>query len=762
MNTINYKELYTALSKSNEMPCIMLEQSNDLKYEIRNFIVNLQEVFNQFSLKKIQPKMISICADVIQIPANFSATIKNFRIIIRARRIEVESGSNANIYMDFQNNNEYTSLIIFAKEVDGNINTIPIYDQGPGSPYKIKIEEKGISLSNKDGKFTKEQRSHLISTENFQILCTSVFQIACLFFNSQPYIAADQLKWLKEVASEIDELKSMCAQSSTLFNILTSNSADSTFVPILDKNLYKEELSGFLSAAESFENQYRRYKTRDLDIKDRKEAALLIMKHEQDTALFKERVIQQAKNNLESAKRAFEKSLSQFKEQEKNIDVLKISFETGLKKFEHDQQIKQIISIVTGVIEFTEAITTVIATEGAAAPAEMKKVANAVGTFASLTNIGTVVANLAKKLKECTEKISKLVELVKKVHDIAQSISQLNADLNLSKEMLDKIGNTNWNIPQEDLTGANDWEIFRLQKDLALKDCIEKEIDGAKEYNLALDILAIHGQTLISNQIALIRCNQEYTTLLFEKQVNQANTQRLKEYIYQIDSEEFENISMEQKLYQRYLDIKRTIFVAFENYKRAYKYWALRDSNVNPNPLKHISELKVDAALLQQDCIDALTQFNPSPQPFKKRIFEIKDPKTLQTLKDNGEASWRIPLNDPLFKNESRVRVKVLRIWLEGIENTSKVKIHITNPGHYLDSFGDKKFQFNTEPFKLTFSYKGSQIDIDGTTAEEFAYNYFIPTPFTTWTIKINDKIDLSKVTKIRMELSGSLVDNFS
>ncbi|MED3090444.1 hypothetical protein P4379_30895 [Bacillus toyonensis] len=73
----------------------------------------------------------------------------------------------------------------------------------------------------------------------------------------------------------------------------------------------------------------------------------------------------------------------------------------------------------------------------------------------------------------------------------------------------------------------------------------------------------------------------------------------------------------------------------------------------------------------------------------------------------------------------------------------------------------EKKFQFNSESFNREFSYQGATIITDGIIADEFAYDYFIPNPYTTWTIKVHEGTDLSHVSKIRMELAGSLVTNY-
>ncbi|PGW27136.1 hypothetical protein COD95_02385 [Bacillus thuringiensis] len=78
----------------------------------------------------------------------------------------------------------------------------------------------------------------------------------------------------------------------------------------------------------------------------------------------------------------------------------------------------------------------------------------------------------------------------------------------------------------------------------------------------------------------------------------------------------------------------------------------------------------------------------------------------------------------------------------------------------------EKNFQFNSESFNRGFSYQGfsyqgSTIITDEIIADEFVYDYSIPNPYTTWTIKVQGGPDLSNVTKIRIELAGSLVTNY-
>ncbi|OAB42158.1 hypothetical protein [Paenibacillus glacialis] len=757
-NKMDYKRLYEELLNNQHIPGTFYSSSTKVKYEIRSLFVDLGQVYKEIEEQKLQPIAILIYADVVRIPANFSCILKDMELIIRTRRVEIESEGTAEILLDYQSEKKRAQLTIYGLELAGTLHAVPSYGQGSTPPHSIELTNKGVRLSDKDGKFTIEEVTYVVPTPQFSKLFMSVFQVACLFFESQPGIAIRQLNWLKAFTAQNKDLNSLCVQSTSLLTILTANHGENTFVPLLDKELYRDEIAAFLAAAQSFEEQYHRYLDKNLAIADRKAAATLMLQHEQDTLLFKETLINQAKDNLRSTQNAVESSLHQFEKQQHIVTIAKIDFEYGLKKYHYEQQMKLAFKMVTAILNFAESMGSIIATGGTAAPGEIIDIIN---SLKEVIEAGGELASLAQTLKECMEKLNELVELINKIYALAAEISEASTDMDFPDELFKKIQETEWEMPKEDLTGEATWKVFQLKTAAALEDAIKKEIEGAREYLLSLDILAVYGQTLASNQVTIIRCSQELFRLLMEKHINQADLARLKEYIKNLEGQESENEEMEQKLYQRYLDIKQILFVALANYKHAYKYWALRDSDVNPNILKDVSELKVDVATLQRDCMEALKQFNPPPQPFQNRIVEITDSKTLESLKETREASWEINLKDSFFENEYRVRLKLMRIWLDGVDATSKVQIRITNSGHYYDDYKNKKFQFNTEPFNRGFSYVGSTIITDGTIAEEFAYDYFIPNPFTTWTIKVQAGPDLSNVTKIRMELAGSLVANY-
>lgn len=377
VSSIDYKVLYEELLTNQQIPGTSYLNATRTKYEIRDLFVDLREVFKSIEDSELTPSMISIFADVVQIPNKFSCTLKDMQLVIRARRVEIQSEGAAEILLDYKDGGKLSQLTIYGIELSGVLHATPIYNQSSSPPYSIELTNKGVRLSDKDGIFTAEEITHVVPTSQLPKLFTSVFQVACLFFESRPDIAANQLNWLKMFTTQYDGLTSLCVQSTSLMAILTANRGDNTFVPRLDKELYKDEINAFLGAAQQFEAQYHRYLDKNLAIDDRKNAALLMLKHEQDTLLFKETLINQAKNNLKNSRDAIETSLRQFDKQQNVLTLAKIEFEYGLKKYEYEQQMRLAFKMVSTVLNFAQSMGSIIASGGASAPGEIIGIINA-------------------------------------------------------------------------------------------------------------------------------------------------------------------------------------------------------------------------------------------------------------------------------------------------------------------------------------------------------------------------------------------------
>ena len=159
-------------------------------------------------------------------------------------------------------------------------------------------------------------------------------------------------------------------------------------------------------------------------------------------------------------------------------------------------------------------------------------------------------------------------------------------------------------------------------------------------------------------------------------------------------------------------------------------------------------------------------------------------------MKSKQSAQWRIELTNEQFMQFNRVRCTTVRIWLKGagvyLDGTANITVQMQTSGNYQDRIVSQKtgasqpqdlqtflfssvgmdeafvYDVTAESANADFSFgKGlyGRVVVDGKL--ENAGDYFEPTPFTFWRIKIGASptaVDFSKVTGIVMQFSGSTI----
>lgn len=154
VRSIDYKALYEELLTNQQIPGTSYLNTTRTKYEIRDLFVDLGEVYKSIEDGELAPRMISIFADVVRIPDKFSCTLQDIQLVIRARRVEIQSEGTAEILLDYKNGGKLAQLTIYGIELSGVLHATPIYNQSSPPPYSIELKNKGVRLSDKDGIFT--------------------------------------------------------------------------------------------------------------------------------------------------------------------------------------------------------------------------------------------------------------------------------------------------------------------------------------------------------------------------------------------------------------------------------------------------------------------------------------------------------------------------------------------------------------------------------------------------------------------------------
>jgi hypothetical protein len=563
---------------------------------------------------------------------------------------------------------------------------------------------------------------------------------------------------------------------STQINAQANGAA---FVPYLTKAVYTDLAEAFVNEAKQYESDYMTMSTQALVNAEFTQLAQTLLKNAQYNSQYVEGLKAQSFDNFNNAVAAYQVALKNFNDQQLAAKLIAAEFQDiGLPEYETKQIIKAIFSIVQAIITFGVGIAAMCIGDEAAAPAAAEGAIEGVEAVEEAAEVGSEIAKLAKELSDVMEKLKKLVEGLKKVYELADSVMEAAKNIQSAQSLVAKMNGLNTDTDDANLSDTGLWDIYKLHVDDSLAAPIEKEIEYAKDYQMALDEVVIYGKSLSAAQLAVVTAGQDYARILLQQQLAQQQQDELQAYVNALEDGQKPIAAMMQLFYQRYLDAKSSLFAALQGYKASYFYWALQPSMVQAQVISKVSALDTGLQNMTQIALDqqaALTHFSPPPSVMSDKLFVITDPTILANFQKTGAASWALPMDDPNFAQLDRVRLNTVRVWLDGATSSDIVSVNIKTAGNYLDRLQGTTYQFSSKPMAQLFQYRLSDnnpqpdwrfsnglfatIELDGRVDDEVSYAYFQPTPFAEWHISVNlSQVNLSKLTKITMEFMGSAI----
>jgi hypothetical protein len=131
--------------------------------------------------------------------------------------------------------------------------------------------------------------------------------------------------------------------------------------------------------------------------------------------------------------------------------------------------------------------------------------------------------------------------------------------------------------------------------------------------------------------------------------------------------------------------------------------------------------------------------------------IRIDQQKVLDDLKEHGSAKIEIDLKSKQFAGYDLVRIKSLAVWLEGVtpHATSGVQLRMISETSLIDRSNGSEFSFTGQPVEIRFKYLlGDKVEFNK------EHLYIPPTPFSTWTLRIDNKEDLvlGEMKAVRLE----------
>jgi hypothetical protein len=222
-------------------------------------------------------------------------------------------------------------------------------------------------------------------------------------------------------------------------------------------------------------------------------------------------------------------------------------------------------------------------------------------------------------------------------------------------------------------------------------------------------------------------------------------------------------------LEQGYTGVKRALVVAVTNYRAAFLYQWLQESDVDVN--MGMSYLSLAAACMNSvSDLQKVLQGTPSgstikpPQTFTGVVYQVtSDPNPLFTeVNGAGQAQWSVGPDDlaGYLSGNTAIYLTEAAFVLEGATQSAEVELQVATSGHYVNQIGGNLFRFVSQPVSMTNDYQpGTVPQFITKWAFADATAYMKPSPYTQWTVTVQQG-DWKDVTSIQMIMSGLVFQN--
>lgn len=781
----DWAAFYAAKLGNAAVPALSSREYRANQAIVRDRYLDAQVEMAEIHRRVPQLAAVFLYCDVLRIPKGYSLKADGFGLVVCARRVEFEDAVSF-IGVDWSKT-ENSSLNLFALEVavPKGAHPLPIRWISRSTTNTLtgyNVTPKGLAVVYAGGSTvrigTGIPAKLLAEDSQLALSLGSIFQTASLLFHdtSAADVARAQLTWVQACAAQSPAQTGLMLQSAGLLSMLQVRASGTTFVPQLSRTVYAETARAYSEKARAIAQQYERFADQKETIDARIAAAKLLVQNADDAISYTDKLIEQATSNLACARNALSNAEVNLRKQQDQAERAAGQFQVSLNAWLEQKKIEAAFKIVSAVVQFSVAA-------GKIAYGDPSGAAAADGALQSLSGMASfgVYAEAAKQVAETIEKLKKVLETLGKLYTMIEQIVAASIDLSKAGDVREALANAD--LSQSADISLEAWEMFRLRADDQLEFVVKEGVADAADYRLQLRGVVIYGKALSTTRSAAVASAQELARLQLLRTMHANEKARAEKYIADLVQSKEPKAALQQLMYQRFIDTQRSLVVAIEQYRAAFEYWALQPSSTTFKIGDRVDVFQTglnELATMKLNTEAALKGFDPPPQPLNE-TFLINDPAVLAALRANRLATFSISLDRQQLISLSRVRVHTLRTWLIGT-TPNTVEVVIENSGSYVDRMikgtTEQRFSFTSKPCAKVFRYSLTPsgttrielpditgwVNIDSRIDDEVRYEYFVPTPFSQWAIRVpetsNPDIDLTKVTGIRVQLTGSAIPN--
>ncbi|MEO6700792.1 MAG: hypothetical protein ABI140_00450 [Jatrophihabitantaceae bacterium] len=788
---LDWAEFYQGLQARANVPDPSITIIDGTHAVFQAMYLDLAEIKLALRNSGYDPPLVTVVADVFNVPAETTWSLRNTGLQVQARRLQTDGPLRVNL--DYRAGTT-ASLLLFYAELDGSVQATAVQESLPPTVFVIDqpTADGGTVVNLQDGTPTQQSLSFAQGVPFdparwFEQAIRTEFIYATLLYDPHPEIAVSQFAWLKNWSGYNEQLLGVFLQSSSLLALLSAEihaEANGTaFVPYLSRVVYTELAAAFVAEAKQYEADYRALSVEKVVTDQFITLAKSLLANKTYESEYTTKLLAQAKANLDNAVAATKAAQKTLTDAELKAELISIDFQkVGIPEWEREQIAKAVIELSTAIVTFAVGIGVMFLGDPAGGGAAVAGAVEGAKAAEAAAKAGSEIATLAKQLSEVMEKLKLVGEALKKVYDLSSEVIRVVDDFQNAGEYAAKLRDMNADTQGADLTATYEWQVYQQASDASLQGPVDAGIGFAAELKLAIDAVAVYGQALAAAQVATIAASQQYAAVSLQKQLAVQQQAELQRYVDSLVKGEAPLVTLMQRFYELYLNSKSSLFAAIQGYRDSYYYWALLPSAIRPSIIDGVDGLDTGLKNLTSIAMDfqtALEHFDPPPQVLADKRLVIEDPAVLADLAKNRRARWVVPIGAGTFENFDRVRLSRVRVWLEGakVADGGSVDVLMRTQGNYLDRFKDKPYQFTSKPLVRDFEYRVSTklsgppdwvfsdgsygyIEVDGTVDNEVSYAYFQPTPFAEWSIDLSRTpgVDLSGVTKLTMQFAGSVI----
>jgi hypothetical protein len=211
--------------------------------------------------------------------------------------------------------------------------------------------------------------------------------------------------------------------------------------------------------------------------------------------------------------------------------------------------------------------------------------------------------------------------------------------------------------------------------------------------------------------------------------------------------------------------------VAVENYRDAFRYQWLQDSDVNVNASMSYLQLEREAQKSVTSLADVLSGTASGTvrprQAFHNLTYSVEagpGDGLFTTVDGKPRAQWIIETTDTQLSDalngNSAIFLTDTEFMLEGADQTEEIKLRVEISGSYGNKKNDIAYRFVSQPVSMINNYRpGDPPTFITKWKFADAAAYMMPTPYTRWTLTV-DGGTTENVTAIKMTIAGLFLQN--